>query len=160
MDPQVASQGSDHCVATWHDVLIQIWRTGTSLQAARVVRATARRLAAERPGALATLVVIERGADMPSAEARAELSAMAVDQQARMVAAALVHEGNGFRTATVRAVMTGMMLVSRSAFPHKIFATVEEGSRWLRAEPRLDGRQLEELPEALRRLRARVSGAV
>lgn len=54
--------------------------------------------------------------------------------------------------------MTGLMLVSRNAFPHEIFANVAEGARWLLLHPRLDGLQLEELPEALRQLRCRMSG--
>src|SRR5689334_22983112 len=132
--PEIVSLGPDHAIAVWKVFLLQIWRTGTPLEAAHKVRAAAKQLAAKRLGALATVVVVEPAASMPDADARKEIAGMVDDQAKRMVAAALVHEGRGFRAAAVRAVMTGMMSMARHPFPHEVVATVTEACTWLARE--------------------------
>jgi hypothetical protein len=132
-DAATFSADAEHCIAMWRNVLIQIWRTATSEVGARNARAAGAKLLAATQGPLGCIVVVERDAAMPSPAARAQLSALVADVAARTRGIALVQEGDGFRAATVRAVMTGLMLVARNAVPHKIFRTVDEGEAWLRS---------------------------
>lgn len=49
----------------------------------------------------------------------------------RVVAVANVIEGQGFRAAAMRAVVTGLTLVIRAAHPQKACSTIDEGSHFL-----------------------------
>jgi hypothetical protein len=154
--PRIFSVSPDHAIATWNDFLLQIWRGATTLEAARIVRAAARHLAAERPGAIATLIVVEQTASLPDREPRAELARMASDQAGRMVGAALVHEGEGFRAAAVRSAMVGMMLLARNAFPHEVVADFVQACAWLAKERRLDPGDIARLPRVAEEVRATI----
>ena len=156
--PEIVSLGRDHAIGIWHCFLIQIWRHGTSLDCARTVRDAAKRLAAEREGALATIIVVESGAAMPDGDTRAELARMVDDQKGRMVAAALVHEGSGFRAAAVRAVMTGMMTLAKQPFPHHVVANVADGAKWLATRERLPAGDVAEIERVVEALRAKIPG--
>jgi hypothetical protein len=156
-EPQVVSIGTDHCVATWQGFVIQIWRHGTSVEQARAVRAAARKLAQTREGALATIILIESGAAMPEAAARAELAGMAKDQATRMLRAAVAQEGRGFAAAAIRSIMIGMMLVAQNPFPHKVVASVGEACAWLATDPRLPREDVAALAAVVEGLRARIA---
>lgn len=154
--PVVVSIGPDHAVATWKGFLIQIWRHGTTLDAAKKVRGAAARLAVEQKGPIATLVVVEPGASLPDRDARAQLAGMVSDQRVRMAGAAMVHEGEGFRAAAVRAVVTGLMTMARNPFPHHVTATVAEACTWFDKDRRLPASDLVALPHVVEQLRAAI----
>lgn len=159
IDPRIVSVNQHECIAMWNGVLVQIWRTGTPLASARAARAAARRMAEEHRGYITSIVIVEPTADMPDATARAELAGMAVDQATRMACVALVHEGTGFRVAVIRGVMTGLMLVAKHAFPHAVFANVDQACEWLRTNPRLDPFAMELLPRVIWSLRGMMNRA-
>jgi hypothetical protein len=43
---------------------------------------------------------------------------------------AVVYEGDGFRAATLRAVVTGIALLSRPLYPHVVFASSISAVNW------------------------------
>ena len=47
------------------------------------------------------------------------------------LAAATVIEGSGFRAAATRTAVSGMFLISRPTYPHKVFASLTESARWV-----------------------------
>jgi hypothetical protein len=153
---EIISMTPAHAIAIWNEFLIQIWRTGTSLDAALKVRAAAHQLSASQTGSVATLVVVEPQAAMPDSDARAQLAGMIDDQQGRMICAALVHEGQGFRAAAVRAVMTGLMALTRQPVPHQVRATVEQACAWFGTERRLNADHVLQLARVVEELRGRI----
>jgi hypothetical protein len=49
----------------------------------------------------------------------------------RILGAAIVIEGSGFRPAATRTLVAGMYLVTKKEYPHKIVSTPLEGAEWL-----------------------------
>ncbi len=127
----VRAQDEHHCIATWRNVYIVIWRHETQLPA---VKSLASHLAqfAEVPAKGCTLLtIIEAGAPMPSADARSELARFMTSAANRLKSSAVAFEGAGFRAAAVRGVVTGLTMLARQPYPHKIFSTVPEAAQWL-----------------------------
>ncbi|MEK7705362.1 MAG: hypothetical protein AAB426_10415, partial [Myxococcota bacterium] len=79
------------------------------------------------------LTLIEQSAPMPSAEARAAVAKGLADPQIGTRCSAVVFEGEGFRSAAVRSVVSGLTLLAKPPYEHKIFANIGEASIWLAA---------------------------
>ncbi|MEO8178971.1 MAG: hypothetical protein ABI895_09080 [Deltaproteobacteria bacterium] len=79
------------------------------------------------------LTVIEEQAPLPPLEVRMELVSSLKAGNGRIERSALVFEGEGFRAASVRAVVAGVSLFSRPEYPHRVFASVGSAARFLGA---------------------------
>jgi len=129
--PTILALDRDHLVATWRDVVLVNWRIATAPAAPRELRDITERFIDARPSGIAWFVIIEAAAPLPSAEARESLAGTLRDFGGRMHASAVVMEGQGFRAAAVRSVVTGVVLVSRLPHPHRVFHAAPEGCAWL-----------------------------
>ncbi len=105
-------------------MLLQLWQLATPDEGARRARILARGLRSAGHARTATLIVVPEASVMPGSEAREQLSNMPTDLPG-CAGLALVREGEGFRAATIRAIMTGMMSFERRA-PFRIFADRRE----------------------------------
>lgn len=138
-------------------VLLQIWRDGTPIEGAQAAVAAAKELAFSDLPRIATLIVVPQGSKLPESDARAVLSGLPTEL-GRGVGVALAFEGSGFRAAAVRAVLSGIMLLSRHRVPHDVFPSVERAAGWL--QPKLVGAlDARTLASATRELRARIPAA-
>jgi hypothetical protein len=124
---------ADHIVATWRNVVLLIWRRETTVEGVSAARRIYDELAAVCPGGVLLMTIVEEKAPAPSADARKDLARFLSNCSGRMILSAVVHEGAGFQAAMVRSVVTGLALVARLPYPHKVFATVAEAEAWFRA---------------------------
>jgi hypothetical protein len=105
----------------------------------------------------ASIAVLEpNAAQSPSKEFR-EASA-ALTRDFKSLAVAIVIEGEGFRAATMRTLAAGLYLINRAGYPHKIVASVDDGTRWLMAKlsPNPFGVTAAELSRAVETTRAAI----
>ena len=123
----------DHLVATWQSVLILVWRDQTTLVGIKSAERFYDSLAATNPGGVFLLNIVEPGAPVPKAEVRAAMAAFLAKRANRMILSAVVHEGSGFHAAAVRSVVTGLALLTKLPYRHKVFATVEAAASWFAA---------------------------
>jgi len=75
-------------------------------------------------------------------------------------AMASLYEGAGFGAATLRAVVTGLNLLSRTSTPVKVFATMEAAAAWLSgmaANAGAEGFDAAAMASAAKALRAEVA---
>ena len=99
---------------------------------------------------------------MPSSEVRTALARFMTEGARVIRSSAVAFEGAGFRAAAVRGVVTGLTMLARQPYPHKVFATMTDAAQWLTgslaqtAHVPLDSR---ELLGALEELRERMSKA-
>ncbi|MEC7519785.1 MAG: hypothetical protein VYE22_07965 [Myxococcota bacterium] len=152
---EVIDMGAGYALGLHGPVLIQLWEDGTPDEGAVGALAAAKSLAGRGHAATGSLVVVAEHASLPSAEARQHLSQLP-SELGKGVGVALVREGEGFRSAAVRAVMTGIMMFSRDPVPHQILSTVGEGAAWLR--DRMPGLDPAGLEAAVSKLRAQLKG--
>jgi hypothetical protein len=119
----------EHGVGVWRNLLIAVWRKETRAGAVDSVSAVLAQLARTHRD-VALLQVIEEGALAPDADARRAISNMLKQHGGVIRCSAVVYEGDGFRAATLRAVVTGIALLSRPLYPHVVFASSISAINW------------------------------
>jgi hypothetical protein len=123
---------SAHAIGASGALLMSLWRTVTTHEAMlRFHNFSAKMVAAGRKDPIAFLTVVEANADLPEPAARDELASMFKKLAESVACSALVFEGQGFKAAAVRGVTTGINMLARQPFPHKVFANVDEAGGWL-----------------------------
>lgn len=111
--------------------LIVIWRGVVTEEALRSINEHIWKLTQKRPGACAYINVIERNSPAPTAPLR-KIAMEGLSRPGKaLTCLGAVFEGNEFRSALVRAVMTGMALLRPSGQPTKFFKNVQEMSVWV-----------------------------
>lgn len=126
VNKQVRAFDSDHCIATWQGVLIQVWRGATTPAAVRELKEIARAYIAEEGRPICSIAVIERTSPPPPDALRNQLAEFyrSVD----MNVAVVVAEGGGFRGAIVRGVGLTLSTLAPRSLPFKFVTTVEEAT--------------------------------
>lgn len=122
---------SAHATGVSGALLMSLWRTATTHEAMLRFHNFAAKAVASRKDPVAFLTVVEANADLPDPSARDELAAMFRKLAESVACSALVFEGQGFKAAAVRGITTGVNLVARQPFPHKVFSNVDEAGGWL-----------------------------
>jgi len=128
---QLVALEKDYCLATWHEIFILIWRHETTLDGLRALDHALRDHERTYPGGCGLLTIIEQGAPMPSSDVRTAMARFMTEAARIIKSSAVTFEGAGFRAAAVRGVVTGLTMLARQPYPHKVFATVDEAARWL-----------------------------
>jgi hypothetical protein len=121
----------DHLLAGWRDAMFVVWRRDTTLAAAHDMGAHMRRFAGSRPGGFSVLVVVEQQASPPSAEPRAELVRMFREHTKQILVSGVAMEGQGFRAAMVRSVVTGIAFLIQPTFPLRVFDGLGPATTWM-----------------------------
>lgn len=148
----------DHVLATWKNVVILVWRKETTVEGSHAAKRVYDNLANECPGGVFLCTIVEAKAPAPASDARKELANFLAGCSGKMIMSAVVHEGVGFTAAMVRSVVTGLALVAKLPYPHKVFATVAEGDAWFRANSPVARAWREgELGEVVKELRHRTA---
>jgi hypothetical protein len=148
--PRVSEQTSDHTFGTWNHLVIVVWKHETTVSALRGSGALVRALAKERGFPVGLLTIVEDGAPLPSTEARKVAAEVLHGVPIKL--SAMVFEGQGFRAASVRGVITGIGLLARTPYPHRTFATVKDAAIWIEKETHAD--------DTRAMLRSGIAGAV
>jgi hypothetical protein len=109
---------------------VNVLRHPLTIEGAGLLYKEARRMFDLHQGRYVTISVIEptaAGSVAPDVrEATAQLA-----REFKILGAAIVIEGSGFRPATTRALVAGMYLINKKQYPHKVCETVTEGAAWL-----------------------------
>lgn len=116
---------------------LAIWRKKPTRDLFEVQRFELSSTVASNPGNVAFLCVVEPKADAPDQEVRDASSAMITSHGKKLAACACVIEGDGFRAAITRTVLSGIALVTRSPSPTRFFEGVPDASHWLNERLRL-----------------------
>ena len=120
----------DRLIATWQRVMILIWKVHTTMPGVDAAQRVYDAFAAEHPAGIFLLTVVEQDAPMPSSEVRAALATFLSTGASQTLFSAVAHEGTGFQAASVRSVVTGLAMLAKLPYPHKVFASVEQAARW------------------------------
>jgi hypothetical protein len=122
----------DYTILSWGRCLCLIGHTQLGAPAWQAATRVAETLAAEFPKAVLALTVVE---DLTAATDPVQRAA--AEDYARKVApllakSAVVIESEGFGSALVRSVITGMAVLARSSkYPRRVFGSVQEAAYWL-----------------------------
>jgi hypothetical protein len=150
----------DYCFAGWNAIFIVIWRHDTTSDGVRNLDLKLRDHEKAHPDGCGLLTIIEQGAPMPTSEVRTALARFMTEGARVIRSSAVAFEGAGFRAAAVRGVVTGLTMLARQPYPHKVFATMPDAAQWLGASLRETAKlnvDSAALLAALSDLRARVN---
>jgi hypothetical protein len=131
-DPRFLSTDPNHRSGTWGSMFFVVWIGEVEVRIAQAIQARVRAFANTQPGGRAVLfTIVESSAPLPSSEGRTALSNILRFCSDDVLASAVVMEGDGFRASAVRSVATGLSIVARQPFPHRVFANVQSGAEWV-----------------------------
>ena len=123
----------DCVVAVWEGIALGLWRGTTTVAAMKRSRQIVSDYAVERGAPLMLLTVIEENAPLPALEVRMEMVSFLKGSNGNAERHAIVFEGEGFRAASIRAVVAGVSLFSRPEYPYRICGSVGAAARFLTA---------------------------
>jgi hypothetical protein len=124
------SRSADYTSARYQDLVLQIWHKQTSLEGVAALRAAIAKVANESREGMRLLIVVEREAAMPQRDSRSKIAAFMTDYKGSIRATSLAFEGTGFRAASIRAVVTGLNLLTQHPFPYGVFSSIPEALSW------------------------------
>jgi hypothetical protein len=159
-EPQILALTRTFALATWGPFLLTSWRERIQATDLTQCLAASRSLhAAHANGRVATLAVVDAAVSLPD-DATRKLSVQMMDAMNGVQAgSATVIDGDGFRVSAARAAFAGMTMLSRTSWPQKVFATVEDAASWLCRLPELRGKSAGDLAAAVATLRRRQPAA-
>lgn len=131
MDAFIEESTADHVLAVWDRVVIAVFKDKTSAEAIRRCEAILEKQHRKLGTPLLLLTVVDVAAPLPSTEVRTELVSALQRVSGKVARSAVLYEGEGFRAASVRAVVAGILLFSRLAYPHRVFGRVGGAVRFL-----------------------------
>ncbi|MDI1447140.1 hypothetical protein [Polyangium sp. 6x1] len=122
----------NHVVAVFNRVLILVFERETTLSAVAACRRALDLMERKYPEGIACLTIVAENAPLPSQEARDALAALATGAGGkRLRRSAVIFEGGGFRSSLVRGVATGLQLMAKLPFPHRVFHSVDVAAAWI-----------------------------
>ena len=121
----------DCVVAVGFGVALGVWRGKTTVGAMRRAGQIVQHYAVEHQSPLLLLTVVEENAPLPPLEARMEMVSFLKGSNGIVDRHGLVFEGEGFRAASIRAVVAGVALFSRPDYPYRVFSSVGAAARFL-----------------------------
>jgi hypothetical protein len=128
---EVVHSERDFTVMTFQQVFVVIFHQETTVSAVGTLRRELPAFAAQHPAGIALLTIVEPDAPMPTSDAREALADFMNDKRQSILISGVAYEGTGFRAAAVRSVVTGLTVLARQPFPHKVFPTIDDASQWM-----------------------------
>lgn len=119
-----------HAFASLGEVFLILWRGPIELEVVKRLDSHFGNFCRANPRH-SVMVVIEADSPVPSPAVRAALGRTMTNSSSALLASCVVHEGRGFKSVALRSVATGLGLLARPAYPHRIFSLVANGLQWL-----------------------------
>ena len=113
------------------DTLVIYYAKAPTLESIRTIDSATKHPAVVHLDRVLALVVIDAVSRAPETEVRSAMHKSIQSQASRTIALAYAILGSGFSNAAARAVVSGMLLFVRPAYPTKVFPTVLAASQWL-----------------------------
>jgi hypothetical protein len=141
-DGLVVAEMGAVCVVIWRGEVTQVSFAWQKAGLAHVVRS--------HPAGAAFLCVIEPTAKPPDDELRKASTRMVDDHGDQLKCVAVVVEGEGFRAAIARSVISGMALLHQRKSPGRAFSNVRKALEWIDGIIPLDATHLAQEVEGQR----------
>lgn len=140
---EVTHKNSDCAIGFTSGVAVAFWRLHTKAADVLELQRAAGQAFEVSGTSIALVQIVLSSALAPDSYARAALAHMLTTLHGRVSHSAIVHEGEGFRAAMIRSIVTGVVALSNPGFPHRVFSTLAESVTWMtKADQRLDAAKI------------------
>jgi hypothetical protein len=130
--PRIVQRDRDIVVANLEHLCIVVWHGAVTRVPFEKQRAALADVVARYPNRAGFLIVIEDKVTPPSEELRRQSTDMLKSHGERLCCVGCVIEGNGFRAAITRGVLSGMILLMRNSKSKvSFFADVPSAAGWM-----------------------------
>jgi hypothetical protein len=116
----VVVKDDDHVLASWQRIFAVVWRQRTTLVGTENLRRECRKFAAKHADGIGLLTVVAAEAPMPASPVRQAVAEFLAEGGAYIKCSSVLMEGTGFRAAAVRSVVTGLTMLARQCYPHRV----------------------------------------
>lgn len=124
----------DYAVGGGSNLVVVVWRKHTTLDGVRVCREYVGQRCANRGREFALIAIVEAKASLPDAASRHAIAELLRNGEKCFQVSGLVFEGTGFFAATIRSVVTGITLMAKQQYPHRVFDSVATAARFMELE--------------------------
>lgn len=115
-------------------LVVLVWRRRTTIEGVRVCREYVARRCVRKGDDFAIMSIVEAKATLPDSQARHAIAEMLQNGDRCFQISGLVFEGTGFFAATIRSVVTGITLMAKQNYPHRVFDSVASAARFFERE--------------------------
>lgn len=129
-EPACVRATPDFALGYWHDVFICCWRVRTTMEGAGELQAHCEEFGKSRSEGIGLLTIIEANAPAPENDARAAIADF-LGTAHYIRGSGVAFEGTGFRAAAVRSIVSGLTMLARQPYQHKVFDAVPTTMNWL-----------------------------
>ncbi|HSC88379.1 MAG TPA: hypothetical protein VLC09_13950 [Polyangiaceae bacterium] len=116
----------NHRKAVAFNMLFMIWQQETTYDAMKHAATLVTELGARYPEGIGVMQVVDVGSKPPDAGARAGIAEFLKTGAGIVKHSSVIHEGQGFGAAAVRAVMASIHMLHRPKFAHSTFGVLSE----------------------------------
>jgi hypothetical protein len=121
----------DFVAGVWLNIGIAVWRNETRAEEVRFMSEVLGKLASKHPNSgIGFVQVVETTCEKLDATARMALADLLRAGRSYLRCSTVVYEGETFRAAAVRMIVTGFVTFVRPGFPHHVFSTVAQAAKW------------------------------
>jgi hypothetical protein len=137
----VVTKTHDYALASWNEIVAVVWRHETTLEGVKGLESIVATIAQSHPKGIGMLTIVSAVAPMPSSAARKAIADL-LSASPFVRCSAVIMEGMGFRAAAVRSVVTGLTMLSKHEFPHRICDVEDAVKMYIGILPGIKGRAL------------------
>ncbi|MBV1858894.1 MAG: hypothetical protein KUG77_10820 [Nannocystaceae bacterium] len=130
-DEQICSEGADHRVVQWRNVMFTHWFAPVSVSGLEACETASFELAARYPAGVVVFNLIEFGLQIPEPAARKKASEALASTSAHVRVTTTVVPGEGFWVSAARAAVATITLLSRAGHPHRVFSKTDDAARFV-----------------------------
>lgn len=136
----IVERDDDYVLASWQQIFVVVWRHDTTLQGVEALHRECRQFAAEHARGIGLLTIVSEKAPMPASAARHAVADFLAQGSTYIKCSAVLMEGTGFRAAAVRSVVTGLTMLAKQAYPHRVCSLPDAVTLLSRTLPAASGR--------------------
>jgi hypothetical protein len=118
----------DLIIGSSESLLVVVWRGATTRDGAIICRDALLQNCAGRGCDFALMLIVEPQAQLPDNRTRELLATTMREANQWVQVSSLVFEGSGFMAAGIRGIVTGITLLARQHFPHRVFENVHDAA--------------------------------
>ncbi|MFO0694062.1 MAG: hypothetical protein U0230_10940 [Polyangiales bacterium] len=137
-DIRTVVRGDGYHYAAWQNAYVLTWTKPASKESLDAAVSGKRDVLARFPKGVAVINLVRPDVDVPSAEVREYAKAKQVEDSVGVLCHSTVIDGSGFWASGMRAILAGLYMVQREAFPRKVFSTSSEAIDWMAQTTRQD----------------------
>ncbi|MBL8909639.1 MAG: hypothetical protein JNM17_02940 [Archangium sp.] len=124
---------SDSCaIGLSNGVFLCVWVGEATVEAADQIEQSITKRSGEFPKGIGLVTIVPEHAPPPKGPARNRIAEL-LGRAQNVKGSAVCFEGSGLRATLVRSIVTGITLIGRMNFPHKVFAGLEAGTAFVHA---------------------------